>query len=141
MYKRQGLDVTLCIKQKQYSSVKMARKGFLLFLFFALISTFPSISFALQQSSAVEVLSLNRSSFPTGFVFGTGSASYQVNAFLILFAKPFTFHPNLTSFSYLSSSHLPIVRRCCKRRWKNTKCMGCIHPQTSRFSCLCFNLS
>jgi len=140
-YKRGGLDVRLCIKQKQYSSVKMARKGFLLSVFFALIATFPSISFAQQHSSAVQVHSLNRSSFPTGFVFGTASSAYQVNAFLILFAKPFTFHPNLTSFSYLSSSHLPIVRRCCKRRWKKTKYMGCIHPQISRFSLLCFNLS
>jgi len=119
----------------------MARKGFLLFLFFALFTTFPSISFAQQQSSAVEALSLNRSSFPTGFVFGTASAAYQVNVFLIIIAKPFTFHSNFTSFCYLSSSHLPIVRRCCKRRWKKTKCMGCIHPQTSRFSFLCFNLS
>ncbi|KAL9322954.1 hypothetical protein ACSQ67_011007 [Phaseolus vulgaris] len=35
------------------------------------------MSFAQQQSSVVEVLSLNRSSFPTGFVFGTASAAYQ----------------------------------------------------------------
>jgi len=142
-YKRRGLDVTFCIKQKQCSSVKMARKGFLLFLFFALFTTFPPISFAQeeQKSSVIEVHSLNRSSFPTGFVFGTASAAYQVNVFLILIAKPFTFHPNLTSCSYLSSSHLPIVRRCCKRRWKKTKYMGCIHPQISRFYLLCFTRS
>jgi len=85
----------------------MARKGFLPFLFFALITTIQSISFAQQHSSVVEVLSLNRSSFPTGFVFGTASAAYQVNASLILTAKPFTFHPNLTSFSsfFISSTY------------------------------------
>jgi len=46
------------------------------------------MSFAQQQSSVVEVLSLNRSSFPTGFVFGTASAAYQVNIFLFSLQNP-----------------------------------------------------
>ncbi|ESW22408.1 hypothetical protein PHAVU_005G151500 [Phaseolus vulgaris] len=55
----------------------MANNGFLFLVFFVLFTTFSSISFAQQQSSVVEVVSLNRSSFPTGFVFGTASAAYQ----------------------------------------------------------------
>ncbi|XP_027908292.1 beta-glucosidase 24-like [Vigna unguiculata] len=54
----------------------MARKGFILLVFFAL-TTLSSIGFAQQHSSVAEVLSLNRSSFPTGFVFGTASSAYQ----------------------------------------------------------------
>ncbi|KAG2371247.1 Beta-glucosidase 13 [Vigna angularis] len=54
----------------------MARKGFILLLFFALTTLSP-IAFAQQHSSVVEVLSLNRSTFPTGFVFGTASSAYQ----------------------------------------------------------------
>jgi len=46
----------------------MARGGFILLMFLALITTFPSISVAQQQSFVVEVLSLNRSSFPKGFI-------------------------------------------------------------------------
>ncbi|WVZ00002.1 hypothetical protein V8G54_026071 [Vigna mungo] len=110
----------------------MARKGFILLLFFALTIISP-IAFAQQQSSVVDVLSLNRSSFPTGFVFGTASSAYQVNVFLILIEKSSTFQPNLALFSYVSSSYVCIVRRCGKRRWKRTKHMGCIHSQISRF--------
>ncbi|XP_027927891.1 beta-glucosidase 24-like [Vigna unguiculata] len=54
----------------------MARRGFILLLFFAL-TTLSTIGFAQHQSSVVETLSLNRSSFPTGFVFGTASSAYQ----------------------------------------------------------------
>ncbi|KAL9324007.1 hypothetical protein ACSQ67_008864 [Phaseolus vulgaris] len=56
--------------------MKMTRDGFILLVFFTLITTFSSISVAQQQSSVVEVLSLNRNSFPKGFVFGTASAAY-----------------------------------------------------------------
>ncbi|XP_068501274.1 beta-glucosidase 12-like [Phaseolus vulgaris] len=55
----------------------MTRDRFILLVFFTLITTFSSISVAQQQSSVVEVLSLNRNSFPKGFVFGTASAAYQ----------------------------------------------------------------
>ncbi|QCE09134.1 cyanogenic beta-glucosidase-like [Vigna unguiculata] len=54
----------------------MACKHFILLLFLALPLTLPSITFALR-TSVVDVSSLNRTSFPTGFVFGTASASYQ----------------------------------------------------------------
>ncbi|KAL9322951.1 hypothetical protein ACSQ67_011004 [Phaseolus vulgaris] len=57
--------------------MKMTRDGFILLVFFTLITTFSSISVAQQQSSVVEVLSLNRNSFPKDFVFGTASAAYQ----------------------------------------------------------------
>ncbi|KAK7335824.1 hypothetical protein VNO80_27894 [Phaseolus coccineus] len=55
----------------------MARKGFILLLFLALVNTFSSISVAQHPASVIDVLPLNRSSFPKNFVFGTASASYQ----------------------------------------------------------------
>ncbi|XP_014521892.1 cyanogenic beta-glucosidase-like [Vigna radiata var. radiata] len=54
----------------------MASNHFILILFFALPLTVPSITFA-GPASVVDISSLNRSSFPTGFVFGTASAAYQ----------------------------------------------------------------
>ncbi|BAT91787.1 hypothetical protein VIGAN_07041300 [Vigna angularis var. angularis] len=54
----------------------MASNHFILLIFFALPLTLPSTTFALR-STVIDISSLNRSSFPTSFVFGTASASYQ----------------------------------------------------------------
>ncbi|KAK2371133.1 cyanogenic beta-glucosidase [Trifolium repens] len=48
--------------------------AFLLLALFNLFTTLPS---AEVVSPIVDVSSLNRSSFPTGFIFGTASSSYQ----------------------------------------------------------------
>ncbi|XP_052727130.1 cyanogenic beta-glucosidase-like [Vigna angularis] len=56
--------------------MNMACNHFILLLFFALPLIPQSITFA-GPASIVDVSSLNRSSFPTGFVFGTASAAYQ----------------------------------------------------------------
>ncbi|KAK2425065.1 cyanogenic beta-glucosidase [Trifolium repens] len=48
--------------------------AFLLIALFNLFTTLPS---AEVVSPIVDVSSLNRSSFPTGFIFGTASSSYQ----------------------------------------------------------------
>ncbi|KAL2332203.1 hypothetical protein Fmac_019784 [Flemingia macrophylla] len=50
---------------------------FFLFLSFALVSTLPSITCSGPLASIVDVDSLNRSSFPRDFVFGTAAAAYQ----------------------------------------------------------------
>ncbi|KAK7335826.1 hypothetical protein VNO80_27892 [Phaseolus coccineus] len=55
----------------------MARKGFILLMFLALVNTFSSVTLAQQPAPIIDVLPLNRSSFPRNFVFGTASASYQ----------------------------------------------------------------
>jgi len=44
------------------------------------VTTLPAISPEEYPASHVEPLSLNRTSFPEGFVFGTASAAYQVYA-------------------------------------------------------------
>ena len=44
------------------------------------VSVLPAVSTEEYPASVVEALSLNRSSFPEGFVFGTASAAYQVYA-------------------------------------------------------------
>ena len=62
----------------------MACNHFILLLFLALALTLPSITFAFT-ASVVDVSSLNRTSFPTGFVFGTASAAYQVHRFRFRF--------------------------------------------------------
>jgi len=46
----------------------------------AAVTTLPAISYEEYPASVVEALSLNRTSFPEGFVFGTASAAYQVYA-------------------------------------------------------------
>jgi len=47
----------------------------------AFITTLPAaISSEEYPASVVEALSLNRTSFPKGFVFGTASAAYQVSS-------------------------------------------------------------
>ncbi|XP_027341441.1 beta-glucosidase 12-like [Abrus precatorius] len=55
----------------------MAHKAFLLFGLFTVVFTLPSITFAEALAPILDVASLNRSSFPAGFVFGTASAAYQ----------------------------------------------------------------
>ncbi|XP_027341440.1 beta-glucosidase 12-like [Abrus precatorius] len=55
----------------------MACNPFSLFPLFALLSTLPSIAFAEAVAPILDVASLNRTTFPPGFIFGAGSASYQ----------------------------------------------------------------
>ncbi|CAL0322111.1 unnamed protein product [Lupinus luteus] len=56
----------------------MGFKAFLLVALFALVTISASVSFAEEVVSPIlDVSSLNRSSFPKGFVFGTASAAYQ----------------------------------------------------------------
>ncbi|KAK7261589.1 hypothetical protein RIF29_27903 [Crotalaria pallida] len=55
----------------------MALKAFLLLILFVLVTTSSSVTFAEVVSPILDVASLNRSSFPTGFIFGTASAAYQ----------------------------------------------------------------
>nr|ACD65510.1 beta-glucosidase D2 [Lotus japonicus] len=50
---------------------------FLLPLLSLLVCTLPSITFAEDVSPIADVVSLNRSSFPKGFIFGTASSAYQ----------------------------------------------------------------
>ncbi|XP_057453252.1 beta-glucosidase 13-like [Lotus japonicus] len=50
---------------------------FLLPLFNLLLCTLPSVTFAEVVPPILDVASLNRSSFPSGFTFGTASSSYQ----------------------------------------------------------------
>ena len=58
----------------------MAFNAILLVGILAIISTSPSVTFAKETPVApiLDVSSLNRSSFPAGFIFGTASAAYQV---------------------------------------------------------------
>ncbi|XP_020223607.1 beta-glucosidase 12-like [Cajanus cajan] len=57
----------------------MACNEFFLFIFFffALVSKLPSITCSGPLASIVDVDSLNRTSFPRDFIFGTASAAYQ----------------------------------------------------------------
>ncbi|KAJ1377066.1 Glycosyl hydrolases family 1, N-terminal conserved site, partial [Sesbania bispinosa] len=56
----------------------MAFNAFLLLLtLFNLATTLPSVTFAEPVAPILHIDSLNRSSFPPGFIFGTASSSYQ----------------------------------------------------------------
>ncbi|CAL0314814.1 unnamed protein product [Lupinus luteus] len=56
----------------------MAFRMFLLVSLFTLVTTSVSITLAEEATAPIlDVASLNRSSFPKGFIFGTASASYQ----------------------------------------------------------------
>ncbi|KAL5156784.1 Beta-glucosidase 12 [Glycine soja] len=54
---------------------EMAYKAF--FLLGLFLSTLASVTFAEAVAAILDVSSLNRSSFPQGFIFGTASAAYQ----------------------------------------------------------------
>ncbi|TKY49532.1 Beta-glucosidase 12 [Spatholobus suberectus] len=55
----------------------MAYNAFFLFALFSIVSVLPSVSLAEPVAPILDVASLNRSSFPAGFIFGTASAAYQ----------------------------------------------------------------
>ncbi|KAK7402227.1 hypothetical protein VNO78_14318 [Psophocarpus tetragonolobus] len=52
-------------------------KEYFVLVLLVLVSTLSSITFERAIASVVDVASLNRTSFPDGFIFGTASAAYQ----------------------------------------------------------------
>ncbi|OIW03742.1 hypothetical protein TanjilG_30018 [Lupinus angustifolius] len=77
-----NLTVFFLIKGTQIlnhiSSYQMEFKAFLLVGLFALVTISASVSFAEEVVAPIlDVSSLNRTSFPKGFIFGTASAAYQ----------------------------------------------------------------
>lgn len=58
----------------------MAHNGHVLVLLIALVTSFIIITEGVTTPNP-EIASLNRNSFPTGFIFGTASSAYQVHTF------------------------------------------------------------
>lgn len=101
------------------------------------------VCFALLTNNKAVAL-LNRSSFPPGFIFGSGSGSYQVLIYplifvLLLLIHLASIHPSIENIltSSVSVTSIISVWRRCKWRWSRTKHLGFLHPQTSRSVCLC----
>ena len=114
--------------QKQHQTSKQNNMAFYSSLFlclFALLLLLRSSKVTCEEAVSVSPtidISLNRNSFPEGFIFGAGSSSYQVyitsykqthkeNAQYISTNSITFFH----DFDFFYVSH--IVRRCCNGRW------------------------
>ena len=61
----------------------VVERKMVLCLFFLAVAAGSSVDGYAMSSPILDVSSLNRSSFPSGFLFGTASASYQVTGLII----------------------------------------------------------
>ena len=93
-----------------------------------------------NTKSHYDTASLNRSSFPIGFIFGTASASYQVIMLHLHLLKELAIdfstlciYTGWNLYIYLFCVWVA-VWRSSQRRWSRTKYLGHFQSQISRFS-------
>lgn len=87
------------VKRGQAEQLKMAINGYFILGMFALVAAV-TVTDAVAVSTVVDIGSLNRSSFPAGFIFGAGSSAYQV--YIYIYSSSNISHHNLFFLFFLS---------------------------------------